>query len=259
MPPNVPALMMAMNPAGDKGFKSGLDPNRCPDEDSTESEKKHGIEPSPVCLRDIRSRIDPTPQDSTTPTYNKDLIYYCEKDMVIQERTSDLLDKGCYYYGDLTSNQARILLKSCKNGTYLIRDSSDPKHLYSLSVKTERGPTSVRINYFKGKFQFDCERGLKSELPQFDCIFKLVDYYVRQGRREKSFYRWLENSGRKDLKMVLIKPRLNQIPSLKHLSRLAINKSFQISNDIQKNNAGVDSLPFPDLLKLYLKDYPYVN
>lgn len=76
------------------------------------------------------------------------------------------LEEGRFYYKDLDSNAARALLQHSPEGTFLVRDSSDPKFLFALTVKTVRGPTSVRVEYFRGHFQLDCEDDMKRKLPR---------------------------------------------------------------------------------------------
>lgn len=70
------------------------------------------------------------------------------------------------YYPDLDSEGARLLLQDSPVGTYLVRNSSDPQYLFALSVKTERGATSVRIQYRQGFFQLDCEERMRRRLPR---------------------------------------------------------------------------------------------
>lgn len=83
-----------------------------------------------------------------------------------------------WYYEGLTWQQSAELLRDSEPGTFLVRDSSDPRFLFSLSVQTERGPTSVRLHYVHGLFRLDAEARLASVMPVFDCIVRLVQHYV---------------------------------------------------------------------------------
>lgn len=62
-----------------------------------------------------------------------------------------------------------------------MRDSSDDRFLYALSLQTDRGPTSVRIHYSSGGFRLDTApgpNGLVDHLPRFRTVLDLVDHYV---------------------------------------------------------------------------------
>ena len=90
----------------------------------------------------------------------------CDTDYERLGRSMHGLMEGCFYYQDLDSNGARALLERAPEGTFLVRDSSDSRFLFSLTVKTERGATSVRIQYQRGFFQLDCEDQMKRKLPR---------------------------------------------------------------------------------------------
>jgi len=65
----------------------------------------------------------------------------------------------------------------------MIRDSADPRYLYSLSVQTEKGPTSVRLVFKNGKFSLDANEKLTELLPKFDAVPALIEYYVNGGAK----------------------------------------------------------------------------
>lgn len=83
-------------------------------------------------------------------------------------RSMHCLQEGCFYYPDLDSDSARALLEKAPEGTFLVRDSSDAKFLFAITVKTARGATSVRIQYYRGFFQLDCEDQMKRKLPRYE-------------------------------------------------------------------------------------------
>ena len=64
-------------------------------------------------------------------------------------------------------------------GTFLVRDSSDARYLYALSLQTDKGPTSVRIHYSSSGFRLDASNtGMADHLPRFRTVLDLVDHYV---------------------------------------------------------------------------------
>jgi len=85
----------------------------------------------------------------------------------------------------LSGEESLIALKNCPPGTFLVRDSSDPDHLFSLSVQTTRGPTSVRLHYLNGEFRLDAQHHLALHVPRFACVLRLIEHYVREGREEQ--------------------------------------------------------------------------
>ncbi|XP_062581013.1 suppressor of cytokine signaling 2-like [Saccostrea cucullata] len=197
---------------------------------------------------------------STAREDEREPAYYCAKDMVIQISTTCSLLQTGWYYENFSSQEAKSLLRKEPVGTFLIRDSSDPKYLYSLSVKTSRGTTSVRILYHKGQFQLDSDERISAKMPKFDSAVRLVDFYARLTSMGRSYVcRWLESSGRKDLPIVLQKPKSNCVVDLKQLCRLSINRSLPKTLSRSKVLNYVDKLPVPKPIKNYLKEYPYIH
>ncbi|XP_071960802.1 cytokine-inducible SH2-containing protein-like [Antedon mediterranea] len=175
-------------------------------------------------------------------------------------RTNQILEESSWYHGSITYKQARQKLKDAKNGTFLVRDSLDPNYLYSVSVKTPRGATSVRIIYHRGKFALDCEDALKPYAPKFECVIKLLCHYISASTGKSKLHKdlktsnngqlvWLEPSGRKDTEAKLMRPLLTNVHSLQHLCRLAINKSC--------DRWDIMDLDLPLSLRYYVDRYPY--
>lgn len=185
--------------------------------------------------------------------------YLCTKDFYVQSRNLELLLQTTWYFEGMSSQQAKQTLSKSEVGTFLVRDSSDPNFLFSVSVKTPRGPTSVRVSYCKGLFQLDCDVHIKSTVPKFDSLVALVDYYVRLGLNEKHKCRWLESSGRKDLPIVLKKPKTNGMSDLRHLCRLTINRNLPVTQKQHEIVGNIDKLGLPKPLAEYLKYYPHLN
>ncbi|XP_074648525.1 uncharacterized protein LOC141903995 [Tubulanus polymorphus] len=156
-----------------------------------------------------------------------------------------------FYYEGLSSKEATELLEGKQNGSFLLRDSSDPNHLFSLSLKTPRGTTSVRIEYHKGKFRLDSEDCLKTRMPTFDCVISLIMYYVKRVQGKSGRRVLLDSTGRRDLPVKITKPVLKCVPMMKHCSRKAICRT------LRNPSADVHRLPLPNLLKSYLSQYPY--
>jgi len=88
---------------------------------------------------------------------------------------------GCsFYFGRLSASGAGRKLSPCAVGTFLLRDSSDRRFLFALTVQTHRGPTSVRLaREESGRFRLDCDRSQRSAIPTFPSVIDLVRFYFR--------------------------------------------------------------------------------
>ena len=115
------------------------------------------------------------------------------------------LSRNCgFHYENMNSERARRHLKNLPKGSFLLRNSSDPSlYLYSLTVKTEKGVTSVRLprvylsperrltngqslNYDisepldissrpKVGLKLDCDEQESKRMPAFASIFHLLN------------------------------------------------------------------------------------
>lgn len=147
------------------------------------------------------------------------------------------------------------LLKNTKVGTFLVRDSMDARYLFSLSVQTERGPTSVRLFYANGYFRFDAQPHLEDVMPQFPCVVELVQHYVSQSEQKRNdTLVWVDPKGKWYSSIVLNEPlrKKNTPRSLQHLARLTINRTLHPSTKIK-----IVELELPMPVKAYLAEYPY--
>lgn len=142
-------------------------------------------------------------------------------------------------------SQARQALLQKSEGTFLLRDSSHPRHLLALSVNTCCGPTSVRVQYCRGSFWLDSVSPGLPRLHSFPDVLSLVQHYVSSQQPEAQREADKDNGVPLRLRHALHRPQL--FPSLQHLSRLAINRS----------GGRPELLPLPRPLQRYLLDYPF--
>ncbi|CAN8030412.1 hypothetical protein HPB47_024321 [Ixodes persulcatus] len=172
----------------------------------------------------------------------------------VQEALRTLRTSG-YYYEGLSWQEADRLLRDRAVGTFLVRDSSDNRFLFALSVQTERGPTSARIHYRKGQFRLDSEDALSSCMPWFSCVVRLVEHYVQLSRSAKGqMCVWLDGHGRRDLPIMLTRPLYRELLPLQHLCRLALNRAAASAGPA---NAALATMPAA--LRDYVNDYPHLH
>uniref|UniRef100_A0A7M4F9U5 Cytokine-inducible SH2-containing protein n=1 Tax=Crocodylus porosus TaxID=8502 RepID=A0A7M4F9U5_CROPO len=151
-----------------------------------------------------------------------------EEDLKCIAKTFSYLRESGWYWGSITASEAKQHLQKMPEGTFLVRDSTHPSYLFTLSVKTNRGPTNVRIEYADSKFRLDSNCLSKPRILAFPDVKEM---------------------GAAAVHLKLIRPlnRKDNAPSLQHLCRLRINKS----------TAEVDQLPLPRRMGDYLKQYPF--
>ncbi|XP_030633313.1 cytokine-inducible SH2-containing protein [Chanos chanos] len=169
------------------------------------------------------------------------------------------LEASGWYWGPITAAEAHAVLQNASEGTFLVRDSSHPLYMLTLSVKTGRGPTNVRIEYSNGRFRLDSTSPARPQILSFPDVPSLVQHYVGSGRGEQEgkLQKAAEDSGipsalvPKDsavlLKLRRALSRPQSFPSLQHLSRLVINN----------HTTCPENLPLPRPLLQYLREYPF--
>lgn len=173
------------------------------------------------------------------------------------------LEKTGFYWGAITGIKAKALLRDQAVGTFLVRDSSDSRHLFTVSLVTSAGITNVRIVFLEGLFYLDkkdkCTTKTNKEFhhrgtPKFDCVVKMVFYYMLVTRKilqesERTPLEALEKT--ETATFFLWSPLYKEVSSLQHLCRKALN------NQLLTN--GVKDLPrtIPHTVQFYLSQYPY--
>lgn len=186
-------------------------------------------------------------------------FYNSEEDLRKVVMSQKYLKISGWYHQRLSWKSAIELLMPTTVGTFLVRDSSDSKYLYTLSVQTKCGPTSIRIHYSKGEFRLDADDNVANLMPKFTCLMKLIQNYIDWTKSlplkcsfENENPTWVHCMGKIYSQIVLTKPihSKNYFPSLKHLSRLCINRHL-----IDSSFRSV--LPAPSYVVNYLQEYPF--
>jgi len=162
-----------------------------------------------------------------------------------------------------------MLLQNTAEGTFLVRDSQDPRFLYSLSVqRPKEGPTSVRIQFNNGKFSLDAEDRIRDLMPRFDSVGELAQHYVSLGSKHSSpkevFIDHNLEERRISSPIILRQPLYKSPPTLAHFSRLTINRSLATKQTKQASSVlkekvekeKMKTLKLPPKLQEFLKMYP---
>lgn len=174
------------------------------------------------------------------------------------------LQESGFYWGAVGGREASSMLRLEPPGTFLIRDSSDHHHFFTLSVQTVRGTKNLRIHSEGGGFFLQPDPQNACELPQFDCVLKLIAHYMGKGpeagpgRDEacgagsgggevKSRSVYLINTGGERVPLELRRPLVTSLSSLQHMCRRTLN------NHGLRESQQAEQLPHT--LKDFLQEY----
>ncbi len=147
-----------------------------------------------------------------------------------------------WYWGDITSNQAKVVLRNTQNGSFILRDSTDACHLFSLSLKANNMVVSVRVAFSRGMFKLDSWN--QEDCPSFNSVVDMIDYYLSDEKH--TFYVELPKVG--EFPVCLKHPIWKNVPSLQDQCRYAIVKCCRTSQKLRL-------LPLPVRLVRYLLDF----
>lgn len=182
-------------------------------------------------------------------TWNLDAEYLpnLDKDAERLNKVKRVLQTCGWYHEGITCQQSASLLEHTPVGRWLMRDSSDKRYLFAVSVRTARGSTSIRIHYFLQQFRLDAEPRLALTMPLFDCPIKMLEYYVEFSKKmdKHPTQVWVNHSRQLYDQIYLTKPLIKEVSSLSHLARLVVNR----------NKLSTKHLPL--LIRKYLAEYPY--
>lgn len=174
------------------------------------------------------------------------------------------LQESGFYWGAMGGREASSMLRSEPPGTFLIRDSSDHHHFFTLSVQTARGTKNLRIHSEGGGFFLQPDPQNAHELPQFDCVLKLIAHYMGKGpdaarssdgacgsnaggAEMKGRGVYLIHTGGERIPLELRRPLLTSLSSLQHLCRTTLN-----NGGLRRSE---QSEQLPHTLRDYLEEY----
>ena len=151
-----------------------------------------------------------------------------------------------WYWGDLSSEEAEDILKDTQDGSFILRDSADACHLFTLSLKANNLVVSVRVAFSRGQFKLDSLR--QEDSPGFENMVDLVDYYLAD--KSRRFYVAVPDMD--EFSVSLLHPIWKEVPTLQHLCRRCIVQRCRTAEEL-------DSLPLPPHLIRFLKEYAPVD
>lgn len=178
-------------------------------------------------------------------------------------RSLHKLQESGFYWGAVGGREASTLLCPEPPGTFLIRDSSDHHHFFTLSVQTPRGTKNLRIHSEESGFFLQPDPQSTQVPPQFDCVLKLIAHYMGKGletvrnkegacggnsgqpeMKGRSVY--LIHTGGERIPLELLRPLSTSLSSLQHMCRRTLNNQGLGSERAQQ---------LPHTLRDFLDEY----
>lgn len=164
------------------------------------------------------------------------------------QHTIRMLQESGFYWGAISGKEANHLLSSEPSGTFLVRDSSDNRHFFTLSVKTESGTKNLRVQCDNKSFFLQTDSKSMQSVPRFDCVLRLVQHYMPRsalsiGIPRSSYYIY---TGGEKIPLELLRPLQCSMSSLQHLCRKTVNGHTDVSSRREH---------LPQQLKDFLQEY----
>lgn len=169
----------------------------------------------------------------------------------LKDTLDDLGNYG-WYYGSISIEQAERLLRNEPDGSFLVRDCSDPDkltELYTITFKVNGCFGSCNVDYAKGLFSLCLN---DTTLPLFRQLADLVHHSVHKSVIDKEpVCTVMSNWGGHQTQLFLKKPinRFRTLHSLQYHCRAKLHEIYTRDK--------LELLPLPQRLKNYILKSPY--
>ena len=157
-------------------------------------------------------------------------------------RSLETLSHYSWYWGPINRYEAEDKLKGKPDGSFLVRDSSNEFHLYSVSFRSRGRTCHTRIKYEDGRFGFLTPTGLMGTKT----VVGLIKRSIRIS--QKGVLCFSNNPAFLDtphpIRFMTPVSRFEDLPSLQHLCRFVIRQNSRCDR--------LHELPLPPKLINYL-------
>ncbi|KAA0705182.1 Suppressor of cytokine signaling 3 [Triplophysa tibetana] len=188
--------------------------------------------------------FDSSLQPHRFKTFSSNLQFH-----MIQHAVVKLQESG-FYWGSISGKEANHMLSAETSGTFLLRDSSDNRHFFTLSVKTDSGTKNLRVQCDNKSFHLQTDSKSSQSAPRFDCVLKLVHHYMPSSRSALAIGNhrgvYYIYSGGEKIPLELFRPLTCTLSSLQHLCRKTVNGHVDVSSKREQ---------LPQQLKEFLQEY----
>uniref|UniRef100_A0A8C8HJT1 Suppressor of cytokine signaling 7 n=1 Tax=Oncorhynchus tshawytscha TaxID=74940 RepID=A0A8C8HJT1_ONCTS len=156
-----------------------------------------------------------------------------------------------WYWGPMNWEDAEMKLKGKPDGAFLVRDSSDPRYILSLSFRSQGVTHHTRMEHYRGTFSLWCH-------PKFEdrchSVVEFIERAIMHSKNGKFLY-FLRSRvpGLPPTPVQLLYPvsRFSNVKSLQHLCRFCIRQMVRIDH--------IQELPLPKPLIMYLRKFYYYD
>ncbi|XP_026771695.1 suppressor of cytokine signaling 3b [Pangasianodon hypophthalmus] len=172
------------------------------------------------------------------------------------------LQESGFYWDAVSGKEASALLSTEPPGTFLVRDSSDNRHFFTLSVKTATGTKNLRIQCDACSFFLQTDPRSLQTVPRFDCVLKLIHHYMPSARETGAVVSsgvdseggssgadgstYFIYSGGEKIPLELLRPLASSMSTLQHLCRKTLNGHIDVSSKRDQ---------LPQSLQEFLEEY----
>ncbi|XP_040891695.1 suppressor of cytokine signaling 7 [Toxotes jaculatrix] len=196
----------------------------------------------------------PSPADALPPTRQAPPPMLCAlRRSEASNFTASLreLEKCGWYWGPMNWEDAEMKLKGKPDGSFLVRDSSDPRYILSLSFRSQGVTHHTRMEHYRGTFSLWCH-------PKFEdrchSVVEFIERAIMHSKNGKFLY-FLRSRvpGLPPTPVQLLYPvsRFSNVKSLQHLCRFCIRQIVRIDH--------IQELPLPRPLISYLSKFYYYD
>ena len=157
-----------------------------------------------------------------------------------------------WYWGPLNREETEAKLQPLPSGSFLVRDSNDAHHMYTLSFKQGELILHTRIEFVNGLFTFFLseERARESGKPSVE---ELIVSSMRNGVKGEfgDSRRVRGRPVQPAIRIVLTQPvsRFNEVRSLQFLCKFVLRSNM--------NRENVPNLPLPKHVKTWVHERDY--
>ncbi|KAE8300602.1 Suppressor of cytokine signaling 7 [Larimichthys crocea] len=210
--------------------------------------------PSHATIQHSLSLNAPSPADAPPPSRQVPPPMLCAlRRSEASNFTASLreLEKCGWYWGPMNWEDAEMKLKGKPDGSFLVRDSSDPRYILSLSFRSQGVTHHTRMEHYRGTFSLWCH-------PKFEdrchSVVEFIERAIMHSKNGKFLY-FLRSRvpGLPPTPVQLLYPvsRFSNVKSLQHLCRFCIRQIVRIDH--------IQELPLPRPLISYLSKFYYYD
>lgn len=154
------------------------------------------------------------------------------------------LAKFGWFWGPLTKPEAEAKLHDLPDGSFLVRDSSSSRHIFTISFRSYGHTMHSHIEYRPGQFSIGDELSRAS-------VSDLIEEAIRISKESVFCYSRGRDEAEPSYPVRFMRPvsRFMEVRSLQYLCRFTIRQYINVGN-IQK-------LPLPSSVKGYLQQGQY--